>query len=177
MREVDTEGLEMQITADQCRAARSLLNWTQDQLAANAVVSRATIADFEASSRQPLKNNLRSIADCLFAAGVDFIPEEGDLGVGVRFSKRKVTYVRNVRIDRFNRMATIPMRYAGEDFACVIDLNAVDDYHRTNFATDDEFAKAITEIFHVIYASAERHATTQVRDGKMLVTYDMLDAR
>ncbi len=164
----------MQITADQCRAARSLLNWTQEQLAANAVVSRATIADFESSTRQPMKNNLRSIADCMFAAGVDFIPEEGDLGVGVRFSKRKVTYVKSVRIDRFNRTATIPMRFAGEDFACVIDLDAVDDYHRSNFATDDEFAKAITDIFHHVYAAAERYASTHIEDGRLLVTYDML---
>lgn len=164
----------MQITADQCRAARSLLNWTQEQLAKNAVVSRATIADFESSTRQPMKNNLRSIADCIFAAGVDFIPEEGDLGVGVRFSKRKVTYVKNVRIDRFNRKATIPMRFAGEDLACVIDLDAVDDYHRANFATDDEFAKAITDIFHHVYAAAERYAPTQIKDGRLLVTYDML---
>lgn len=165
----------MQITADQCRAARSLLNWTQDQLATNAVVSRATIADFESSTRQPMKNNLRSIADCLFAAGVDFIPEEGDLGVGVRFSKRKVTYVKNVRIDRFNRTATIPMRFAGEDFACVIDLDAVDDYHRANFATDEEFAKAVADIFHHVYAAAERCAPTHIRDGKLLITFEMLD--
>ncbi len=167
----------MQITADQCRAGRSLLNWTQDQLAMNAVVSRATIADFESSTRRPMKNNLRSIADCMFAAGVDFIPEEGDLGVGVRFSKRKVTYVKNVRIDRFNHIATIPMRFAGEDFVCVIDLDVVDDYHRANFTTDDEFAKAISDIFHHVYAAVERCAPTHIRDGKLLVTFEMLDDR
>jgi transcriptional regulator with XRE-family HTH domain len=172
----------MQITADQCRAARSLLNWTQDQLATNAVVSRATIADFESNTRQPMKNNLRSIADCMFAAGVDFIEDEGDLGVGVRFSKRKVTYVKNVRIERFNRRATIPMRYAGEDFACVIDLDAVDDYHRANleadrdFQTDEQFSKAISDILHIVLTAAERFAPTHTRDGKLLVTYDMLAA-
>lgn len=167
----------MHITADQCRAARSLLNWTQDQLATNAVVSRATIADFESSTRQPMKNNLRSIADCIFAAGVDFTPEEGDLGVGVRFSKRKVTYVKNVRIDRFNRTATIPMRYAGVDFPCVISLDAVDDYHRANFATDDEFAKAISDMLHTVLTVAERYAPTQLQKGRLNITYDMLDGR
>ncbi|MGP1397361.1 MAG: helix-turn-helix domain-containing protein [Inquilinaceae bacterium] len=167
----------MQITADQCRAARSLLNWTQDQLATNAVVSRATITDFESSTRQPMKNNLRSIADCMFAAGVDFIPEEGDLGVGVRFSKRRVTYIKNVRVDHFNRRATIPMRYGGEGFTCVIDLDAVDDYYRASFTTNDEFEKAISDIFHVVCAAAERHAKTHIRNGNMIVTYDMLDGR
>jgi transcriptional regulator with XRE-family HTH domain len=86
----------MHFTAAQCRAARSLLNWTQGQLAANAVVSRATIANFESSTRQPIKNNLRSIRDCMFAAGVEFISEENEKGVGVRFRERKLEYVSNV---------------------------------------------------------------------------------
>ena len=164
----------MQITADQCRAARSLLNWTQDQLATNAVVSRATITDFESNTRQPMKNNLRSIADSMFAAGVEFIPEEDGKGVGVRFRDRKLEYTSNVRIDRFNGRATMRMRYAGEDFLCVISLDAVDDYHRANFTTDDEFTKAISDILHIILTAAERYAPTHIRDGQMLVTHDML---
>ncbi|GGE69850.1 helix-turn-helix domain-containing protein [Niveispirillum cyanobacteriorum] len=167
----------MQITADQCRAARSLLNWTQDQLATNAAVSRATVADFESSARQPMKNNLRSIADCMFAAGVDFIPEEGDLGVGVRFSKRKITYINNVKINRFDRIATIPMRYSSEDFVCVIGLDDVDDYYRTNFSTDGEISKAISDMLHIVLTAAERYAPTNIKDRKLIVTYDMLDSR
>ena len=49
-----TKDRRMQITADQCRAARGLLNWTQEQLATNARVSRATIVDFESNTRQPM---------------------------------------------------------------------------------------------------------------------------
>lgn len=164
----------MSITAAQCRAARSLLNWTQEQLATNAVVSRATIADFESNTRQPMKNNLRSIADCMFAAGVEFIPEEGTAGVGVRFREQKLEYISNVRIDRFNRTATMRMRYAGEDFLCVIDLDAVDDYHQSNFSTDGEFSKAISDIQHTILTAAERHAPSHIREGKLIVTCDML---
>ena len=93
----------MQVSANQCRAARSLLNWTQDQLATNANVSRATIADFESNTRQPMKNNLRSIADCMFADGIEFIPEEDGKGVGVRFRERKLEYINKVRIDCSSR--------------------------------------------------------------------------
>lgn len=164
----------MQITADQCRAARSLLNWTQDQLATNAVVSRATITDFESNTRQPMKNNLRSIADSMFAAGVEFIPEEDGKGVGVRFRDRKLEYTSSVRIDRFNGRATMRMRYAGEDFLCAISLEAVDDYHRANFQTDEEYNKAISDMLHIVLTTAERFAPTHIRDGQMLVTYDML---
>ena len=166
----------MSITADQSRAARSLLNWTQDQLATNAVVSRATITDFESNTRQPMKNNLRSIADSMFAAGIEFIPEEDGKGVGVRFRDRKLEYTSNVRIDRFNRTATMRMRYAGEDFVCVIDLDAVDDYHRANFQTDDQFSKAISDILHIVLTAAERFAPTHIRDGQLLVTFEMLQS-
>ncbi|MBW7849868.1 MAG: helix-turn-helix transcriptional regulator [Rhodospirillales bacterium] len=164
----------MQITAAQCRAARSLLNWTQEQLAVNASVSRATIADFESNIRHPMKNNLRSIADCMFAAGVEFISEEENSGVGVRFRERKLEYINNVRVDRLNRTATMRMRYAGEDFVCVIDLHAINDYHRTNFSTDDEFARAISSILHIVLAAVERYAGTHIKEGKMLINYDML---
>ncbi len=166
----------MTITADQCRAARSILNWTQDQLATNAVVSRATIVDFESSARQPMKNNLRSIADCLFAAGVEFIPEEDEKGVGVRFRQRKLEYVSNVRIDRVRGRATIRMRYAGEDFLCAISLETVDDHHRAHFQSDDEISKAISEILHIVLTAAERYAPTHVHDGELLVSLDMLQA-
>ena len=166
----------MQITAAQCRAGRSLLDWTQDQLARNASVSRATVADFESNTRQPMTNNMRSIADCMYAAGIEFIPEEDNSGAGVRFRERKLEYTSNVRIDRFNRNAMMRMRYAGEDFVCVIDLAAVDDYHRANFATDEEFQKAISDILHVILAAAERFAPTAIRDGKLTITSDMLEA-
>jgi len=165
----------MQISADQCRAARSLLNWNQDQLATNARVSRATVVDFETNSRRPMKNNLRSIADCMFAAGVEFIPEDGSLGVGVRFRERKLEYTASARIDRFNRNATMRMRYSGEDFLCVIDLDAVDDYHHTTLSTDEEFQKAISDILHILLAAAERSAPNSIKDGKLVITYEMLE--
>lgn len=164
----------MQLSADQCRAARSLLNWTQDQLATNANVSRATVVDFETNTRQPMKNNLRSIADCLFVAGAELIPEQGKMGAGVRFRERKLEYTTNVRVDRFQSRATMRMRYAGEDFLCYIDLNAVDDYYNDSFKTDEAFGQAISKIQHIILAAAERCAGTHISNGKMVVTYDML---
>jgi len=167
----------MQITSDQCRAARSLLNWTQDELATNARISRATVADFEASARQPIKNNLIAMEDCMFAAGVEFVPESGDAGVGVRFRERKLEYTKNVRVSRFDHRATMSMRYAGQPFTCVISLNAIDDYHRTNFKTDEEFTAGINEALHQIVAAVERQAKdgNGIQDGKLIVTYEMLD--
>ncbi len=164
----------MRITAAQCRAARSLLDWTQEHLATNANVSRATIVEFESSTRLPIKNNLKAIADCMFSAGVEFLSEEATAGVGVRFREQKLEYSKNVNIDRYNKSATVRMRYAGKDFKCMIDLNAIDDYHRTNFSTDAEFRQAISNIFPIVLAAVERSAPTSVRDGELRVTCGML---
>ncbi|PWE29988.1 transcriptional regulator [Maritimibacter sp. 55A14] len=78
----------MPITADQCRAARGLLGWNQARLARAAGVSRVTLSTFESGTRTPIPNNLRAIADCLLQAGVEFTPEQGTAGVGVRFRAR-----------------------------------------------------------------------------------------
>ena len=71
------------ISARQCRAARGLLGWSQDQLAEAANVARATIANFETGKSQPVANNLAAIRSAFEGAGVVFIPENGG-GDGVR---------------------------------------------------------------------------------------------
>lgn len=166
----------MQLSSDQCRAARGLLNWTQEELATNANVSRATVTDFESNTRRPMKNNLRSMADCMFAAGVEFLSEDGNAGVGLRFRERKLEYVTNVRIDSYNDRVTIRMRYAGQDFLCHIRFEVVDDYYHGNFQTDSEYGKAISKMQHIILAAAERNAATNIRDGEMFITQGMLAA-
>jgi len=71
------------ITPAQCRAARALLNWSQDQLEASARVARKTIADFEREARQPYERTLAAMQAALEAAGVVFIEQNGG-GPGVR---------------------------------------------------------------------------------------------
>lgn len=76
----------MDLTPAQCRAARALVNWSQDQLEASAKVARKTIADFEREVRQPYPRTLEALRAALEAAGVEFIPENGG-GAGVRLRK------------------------------------------------------------------------------------------
>ena len=164
----------MCISADQSRAGSGLLNWRQEQLAENARVSRATIADFENNSRLPLTNNLRSISDCMFAAGVEFLREEGTSGVGVRFRERKLEYINSVRVDRFNRRATIRMKYANTDFLCQIPCEVIDDYHRSNFDSDGAYAAAVGEMLHLILAAVEKRCSNGPPEKVLTVSFDML---
>lgn len=74
----------MTISPAQTRAARALVAWKQDELAAAAGVGNSTVRDFEKGRRIPNNENLHSIRAALEKAGVEFIPERGGKGVGVR---------------------------------------------------------------------------------------------
>ena len=60
------------MNANQCRAARALLGWTQGTLAEKANVSQSTVADFEREVRVPVPNNKRAIVNAFWRGGVRF---------------------------------------------------------------------------------------------------------
>lgn len=70
----------------QCKAARALVDMSQQALAEAARVSFSTIRNFEAGRSVPFANNLAMIQSVLESAGVEFIPENGG-GPGVRLKK------------------------------------------------------------------------------------------
>src|ERR1700679_1526818 len=74
------------ITASQCRAARALLDWSQQQLASTAQVGVVTVRQFEGGGAQPRPATLDVVTRALEAAGVEFIPENGG-GAGVRLRR------------------------------------------------------------------------------------------
>ena len=71
------------ISSAQCRAARGLLDWSQQKLAEEAGVGIVTVRQLEAGVHQPRRATLEVVKRCLEQAGVEFIPENGG-GVGVR---------------------------------------------------------------------------------------------
>jgi transcriptional regulator with XRE-family HTH domain len=60
------------LTPPQCRAARALLGWSQDDLATASKVAKATIANFELGKSAPYKRTLEDLRRALEAAGVEF---------------------------------------------------------------------------------------------------------
>jgi transcriptional regulator with XRE-family HTH domain len=76
------------ITASQSRAARGLLDWTQQELADAARVGVATVRIFEGEAAKTRPAILAALRRALELAGVEFIDENGG-GVGVRYRKRQ----------------------------------------------------------------------------------------
>jgi transcriptional regulator with XRE-family HTH domain len=77
------------LTSAQIRAARSLIRWTADELAAASALSVATIrrAELKESETALTTANHLAIRRALETAGVEFIDENGG-GPGVRLAKR-----------------------------------------------------------------------------------------
>ena len=72
------------ITPEQCRAARGLLGWTQEELRQHAKMSRKTIQEFEIGLRRPQARTLDDLQRAFETAGIEFIePVEGVKGRGV----------------------------------------------------------------------------------------------
>jgi DNA-binding XRE family transcriptional regulator len=163
------------ISAAQCRAARAMLTWSQDELATNAQVSRATIADFERQGREPIRNNLFSIISAFEASGIAFIQDD-DLGSGVRFATPKLEYVNSVRAAGGD--VVIPMRYVGRKFAAIITRNAIDDFDQTTYSSGEDRVKAVERNFPIYLRAIERMVQREGAnlEEKLIVTYDEIEA-
>lgn len=70
-----------EITAGQVRAARALLDWSQEELADRAGVTRRTIAGFENGEKVPHKSTVERIVVAFRQDGVRFINADGEIGV------------------------------------------------------------------------------------------------
>jgi transcriptional regulator with XRE-family HTH domain len=75
------------ITPAQCRAARALLEWNQQELARKARIGIVTVHQFESGVSQARRATLEVVRRAFESAGVEFIDENGG-GPGVRLSKR-----------------------------------------------------------------------------------------
>ena len=80
----------LKVSIRQLKAARSLIGWSQEELAAAASISLPTIKRLEAVEG-PLggrKTTVEKIRVALERAGIEFIDENGG-GAGVRLRKRQ----------------------------------------------------------------------------------------
>jgi transcriptional regulator with XRE-family HTH domain len=70
------------MTPAQCRAARALVDRSQEDLAKSANLGLSTVRNFESGRSVPIANNLAAMRAALEAAGVEFIN-----GTGVKLRK------------------------------------------------------------------------------------------
>ena len=83
-----SHNIKNDLSPPQCRAARALLGWSQDDLERASKVAKKTIADFERGARSPYARTLADLQRALEDAGIDFIAGNGH-GPGVQLRKRQ----------------------------------------------------------------------------------------
>lgn len=71
-----------------CKAARGLLDWSQEELAAKIGSSKKTITDFERGNRKPQPRTLQDISYTFKEAGIEF--ENNDKISAVKLHKQKL---------------------------------------------------------------------------------------
>jgi hypothetical protein len=99
-----------------------------------------------------MRNNLVSIVSALEAAGIAFIPENGE-GVGVRFRKVELEYSNTVKIR--DQDILLSVRYRGKPYRVVIPRSVIDDIDRTNHLTDNDRVRAVQNHFPIFLRAAE----------------------
>jgi transcriptional regulator with XRE-family HTH domain len=67
----------------QCRAARALLDWSQQELASAAGVGVVTVRQFESGAAVPRNSTTEALMNALEMAGVEFLAGNG-AGLGVQ---------------------------------------------------------------------------------------------
>lgn len=75
------------ITPRQIRAARSLLAWSQQDLADKAILSINAVKRLEAGYGDPRISTILAMQKALEDNGIEFIPAIGGKGEGVRLSQ------------------------------------------------------------------------------------------
>lgn len=74
----------MSLTPEQCRAARALLGWTQDELAARAELSRGTVRGFERGQHSLHRSTARALRQVFEEEGIVLLGPDESGGIGVR---------------------------------------------------------------------------------------------
>lgn len=72
------------LTAEQSRAARGWLGWSQSDLASRANVSLSAVRDFEKGRHVPIRNNLAAMLRALEEAGMRMEFDADGKASGVR---------------------------------------------------------------------------------------------
>ena len=117
------------ISPAQCRSARALLNWSQEDLEKASRIAKKTIADFEREVRTPHATTSDALEEAHRSAGVIFIPENGG-GAGVRLRLAMPRFVRRYD-DRENGLVQFwfdykDARHGGRITDAVLGNNALD---------------------------------------------------
>lgn len=156
------------ITPSQIRAARALLEWSQEQLAEAAHVSLTTVRDYEKERRGDIEvvGGLKAIRQALENQGVDFLRSEGDFGPGVRLRARMPNVLRwPTKLGRFESLL-IPVEWRGQEVEIFVPQDVLDDLGRFRGTRPEREYVRLFEQCRAVILTAAASAIDAGRVGK-----------
>jgi transcriptional regulator with XRE-family HTH domain len=148
----------------QVRAARGLLNWTQEKLATDAGIALSSIREIENEKRAAEPGTLASVRRSLEKAGVEFVAGTADQGgPGVRLSATKPNIIRRPTVIDFFDGMPVDVEFKGRHFKALISREVIEDLGQLReepksvwLRVFDEHETAILEGIRRAFESNER---------------------
>jgi|SRR6185437_3425155 len=129
----------------QIRAARSLVNWSQEQLAKVAGVALTSVRDIEAEKRAGNAGSVSSVRRALENEGVEFVPGSDDYGPGVRLVSNRPNLVRRPTVVTMWEGVPVEVEFKGRVFHAFISYEVLSDLGRLTKKEPDDVYFGIFE--------------------------------
>lgn len=118
------------ITPGQVRAARALLEFSQEQLAKLAGVGINSVRDIESQRRPAEAGTLKSISRALNSAGVRFVPGDDQGGPGVRLVADRPSIIRRPTVMSMWDGMPVDIEFRGRKLTGFLRRDDLDDMGR-----------------------------------------------
>ena len=168
----------MSIIPAQIRAARSLVNWSQQQLADAAEVAISSVRDIEGERRAGEVGTVSNVRLALENAGVEFIPGTAEQGPGVRLVGNRPNLIRRPTVLTKWDGLPVEVEFKGNVFTAFVSREAIEDLGKLKgnepvskwLAVFDKYSGSILDAIRSAYPNAKNWDRQEIGSGFLRVT-------
>jgi transcriptional regulator with XRE-family HTH domain len=122
----------------QIRAARSLVDWSQEELAKEAGVALTSVRDIEGEKRAADSGTVANVRRALENEGVEFLAGAPDYGPGVRLVGNRPNVIRRPTVVTMWEGMPVEVEFKGKTFDVFISYEVLEDLGRLTKKEPDE---------------------------------------
>ena len=122
----------------QIRAARSLVDWSQDDLAKAAGVALTSVRDIEGEKRAADSGTVANVRRALENEGVEFLAGDENHGPGVRLAGDRPNVIRRPTVVTMWEGMPVEIEFKGRAFDAFISYEVLEDLGRLTKKEPDE---------------------------------------
>ena len=142
----------------QIRAARSLVNWSQEELAKAAGVALTSVRDIEGEKRAANSGTVANVRRALENEGVEFLAGAAEYGPGVRLVGNRPNLIRRPTVVTMWEGMPIEVEFKGKTFDAFISYEVLSDLGRLTKKEPDEVYLRIFDKHRGSILDGVRHA-------------------